>query len=66
MDKKPIISIIVAAYGVVEYLSEAIDSVISISALSQISFKLTNDFGTIYMIVNFSFSKLNVLKKFSI
>lgn len=29
MDKKPIISIIVAAYGVVEYLSEAIDSVIS-------------------------------------
>lgn len=29
MDKKPIISIVVAAYGVVEYLSEAIDSVIS-------------------------------------
>ncbi|MGX2987639.1 glycosyltransferase family 2 protein [Ursidibacter sp. B-7004-1] len=29
MDKKPIISIIVAAYNVVEYLSDAIDSVIS-------------------------------------
>lgn len=29
MNKKPIISIVVAAYGVVEYLSEAIESVIS-------------------------------------